>query len=258
MLNDGDRRPGFERLADEVARGPDLVDVIEEPHPLVAERGQLPEPVADRVAIAEILPSATVGEPAHVVGVEVHEVEGVRVGLDEGARVGRVALPESRRHVVQRDRDAGGFERADAGARGFSHPALGVEIARDVDAERRRSDEVRDGAGARASAGRRPVRRVIAARRPPRLHTPERFNRAPGVARANRGDARLRGRRVLLHLLVAGGEAAQIVEGGFRFRADRGQLAREPPRVLAGPREGLFGRRRDRERARWFCPSREP
>ena len=138
-----------------------------------------------------------------------------------------VAAAEQRRHVVQRDRDAGGLERADAGARRFAHAALGVEVAGDVDA----IGAVRTNSG--TDAGTRRHRTGDGCACTPRAVHRAFTRRSASSARqellaSNCGDPGLRGRRVLLHLLVAGGEAAKIVERGFRFRADRRQLAREP------------------------------
>ena len=76
------------------------------------------------------------GKPAHVVGIEVHEVEGMGIVADEGGGIGGVLLAQARHDIVERDRYSRRFERSDAAARRFAHPAFGVEVPGDVDAER--------------------------------------------------------------------------------------------------------------------------
>ena len=141
--DDRHRRLGRERLTHELAGRPHFVHEAEEGDPLVPELGQLPEPVADRIPMPEVGAALVRGKPAHVVGIQVHEVEGMGIVADEAAGIGRVLLAQARHDVVERDRYPRRLERSDAAARRFAHPAFRVEVAGDVDAEWGGLDEAR-------------------------------------------------------------------------------------------------------------------
>ena len=104
-VRDRDGRHGGERLRDERASGPHLVDVLERAAPALRERRHLPPPPADGVAAREEVRSDLRGEGRQDVRVDADQVDGEAVAGDPdvGERMALAAV--GRRDPDRDDRD---------------------------------------------------------------------------------------------------------------------------------------------------------
>src|ERR1022692_1197819 len=142
---DRDRRLEGDRVAHEVARAPDLVEVVERGHPGVRELGKLPGKVADVVFTPQEPRAVVVVDVARDRRIDMDDVDAVRVGLLQPARIGRVAEPVS---AVELERDKAGRD-----GRGVGGPRHAPGGLADAEVGGEESDDVHPGPRVGAGEG---------------------------------------------------------------------------------------------------------